>query len=42
MKRINEIYIEFHSWAMKSTGFKDDSEVIELIKSQGVKVSKWI
>lgn len=39
---INDIYVEFHDWAMKSENVYTTNELINTIENKGVNIKKWI
>lgn len=39
---VNDIYVEFHDWAMRTTGNDTTDGLINEISSKGIKIVKWI
>lgn len=39
---VNDIYVEFHDWAMDSETEQSTNDIINTIKSKGVNIKKWI
>ena len=42
IKLVNDVYVEFHDWAMSTTGMDTTDILIKEISSLGVKITKWI
>ena len=38
---INDIYVEFHDWAMTSETDKSTDDLIKSINSIGINIKKW-
>jgi FkbM family methyltransferase len=41
IKKINDLYVEFHDWAMKSETLTSTNDLIQKIQNLGININRW-